>query len=82
MSFSTFIPQYGNTMRCILAAKASDFRQQFRSDMLEADQADAGDRKALMQLRSKPRRELTLHDLGVDAKVGQDASAYGPLNGR
>ena len=45
--------QDGNSMRGIFATHAYDRRQQLRADVLQANQADAGDRMTFVQLRTE-----------------------------
>jgi len=80
--FPTLVPKYGHTMRSVLTTKTDNGRQSLRTDMFQADQADSGYGKALMQLRPEARRKLILHHLPIDTKVSKDSPADDSLNSR
>lgn len=60
-------------MGSVFAAKADDVRHHLRSNMLQADQADTGNSRSFVQLGPETRRELLLHDLRINAEVGEDS---------
>ena len=49
--------------------------------MLQTDEANPGDGEPVMQLGSEAGGEMPLHDLRVNAKVGEDAPADNALDG-
>src|SRR5262244_2248740 len=60
-------PPNRHSMGCVLAGQADHRRPMNRPDVLEPDEADAGNRGAVEQLRTEWFRELTLHHLGIHA---------------
>ena len=50
--------------------------------MFEANQADARDGKAVVELRSETTRELRLHNVRVHSKVSENTPANEALYGR
>lgn len=51
-----------------------------RADLLQADQADSGDRLSIHELRLEPRREVARHHSGIDAKVDENPTPNDPLD--
>src|SRR2546426_10018222 len=72
-----FIPQHRDAMRGVLAGDAEERREKFRPDVFEADQADADDRVAFVQLRTERFWKLRPNDLRVGPKINENAPSDG-----
>src|SRR6266849_513420 len=67
-------------MRGVLTRDACKLRKPFRANILEPDEADPCDGLPLVKLRSKRRRQLSLHHIGINSKVDENAPANRPVN--
>lgn len=75
-------PDDSDPVGCVFARKSERSRHERRSNLLETNQADSGDRMVALEFGPQPIRQLPGDDLGVCAKVDQHAALDHPVNRR
>src|SRR5947207_1833715 len=74
-AFAIAVPRHREAMRGVLAGETGDRGEAFRTDVLQADQADAGDRVTVVQLRTECAGKLALGHVGIETVVDQQPPA-------
>jgi hypothetical protein len=71
-----------NTPSRVTPLSSGELWSQLRANLLQANQANTGDCIASVHFRLKARGQVPLHDIRIDAEVGEDASSDEPLQSR